>query len=197
MSVSEPALQKAVQEYLALRRSFGYVLAGQDGPLADFADYLDRHGLDAVTVQAAVAWAVEPAAATPLRHFQRLSMVRGFASYLQTIDARGEVPPRDLLPEGRRRVPPHIYSGDEIATLMRQSRLLRPCLRAVTIETVIGLLTVTGVRSGEVVRLDRFPGRHRSRRWPIEDRRHEVQEVEGVGFASLHGGSPRRLPPGP
>jgi len=149
-----PTLGPAVRDYLRLRRSFGYVLGGQDRPLADFARYLDQAGLDTVTVEAARAWAVEPAA-TPLRHFQRLAMVRGFATYLQVFDPRCEVPPRDLLPEGRRRVPPHIYTTEEIATLMRLSRLLRPALRATTIETVIGLLTVTGMRSGEVVRLDR------------------------------------------
>jgi integrase/recombinase XerD len=152
--VSDPGLRRAVQDYLGLRRSFGYVLAGQDRPLADFACYLDRAGLNTVTVEAAVAWAVE-AAVTPLRHFQRLAMVRGFATYLQAIDPRCEVPPRDLLPEGRRRVPPHIYSADEIAKLMSHSRILRPALRAVTIETAIGLLAVTGMRSGEAVRLDR------------------------------------------
>jgi integrase/recombinase XerD len=152
--VSDPILRRAVQDYLGLRRSFGYVLAGQDGPLADFACYLDRVGLDTVTVEAAVAWAVEPAG-TPLRHFQRLAMVRGFATYLQAVDPRCEVPPRGLLPEGRRRVPPHIYSAEEIASLMSGSRILRPALRAVTIETAIGLLAVSGMRSGELVRLDR------------------------------------------
>lgn len=152
--MSDPTLRRSVQDYLGLRRSFGYVLAGQDGPLADFACHLDRVGLDTVTVEAALAWAVEPKT-TPLRHFQRLAMVRGFATYLQAIDGRCEIPPRDLLPEGRRRVPPHIYSTEEIAKLIRLSRLLRPALRAATTETAIGLLTVTGMRSGELVRLDR------------------------------------------
>lgn len=152
--MSRPDLVSAVQDYLSLRRSFGYVLAGQDRPLAEFARYLERAGLDTVTVDAAVAWAVEPDA-SPLRHFQRLAMVRGFATYLQAIDARCEIPPKDVLPEGRRRVPPHIYSSEEIAVLIRLSRLLRPAFRAVTTETVIGLLAVTGLRSGEVVRLDR------------------------------------------
>lgn len=147
-------LQSAVQDYLSLRRSFGYVLAGQDRPLADFAGYLERAGMDTITVEAAVAWAVEPMT-SPLRHFQRLAMVRGFATYLQAIDPCCEIPPKDLLPEGRRRVSPHIYSREEIAELIRLSRCLRPALRAVTTETVIGLLTVTGMRSGEVVRLDR------------------------------------------
>jgi len=54
-----------------------------------------------VTIAAALAWAVEPAT-TPLRHSQRLAMVRGFATYLHAIDPGCEIPPKDLLPEGRR-----------------------------------------------------------------------------------------------
>jgi len=38
---------------------------------------------------------------------------------------------------------------------MSRSRLLRPALRAATTETVIGLLTATGMRSGELARLGR------------------------------------------
>jgi len=152
--MSKPALLSAVQDYLSLRRSFGYVLGGQDRPLADFAGYLERVGLDTVSVEAARAWAVE-ADVSPLRHFQRLSMVRGFACYLHAIDPRCEVPPKDLLPEGRRRVPPHIYSEEEIAELISWSRILRPALRALTTETAVGLLVVTGMRSGELVGLNR------------------------------------------
>ena len=152
--MSKSTLGRAVQDYLGLRRSFGYVLAGQDRPLSDFADYLDRIGLDTVTVEAALAWAVG-SGASQLRHFQRLAMVRGFATYLQAIDLRCEVPARELLREGRRRVPPHIYNAEEIARLMSRSRDLRPPFRAMTIETAVGLLAVTGMRSGEVVRLDR------------------------------------------
>lgn len=152
--MTKPGLEHMVEDYLAVRRSFGYRLKGHDGPLADFVAHLDRAGLNTVTVEAALAWAVQ-AEATPLRHAQRLAIARGFATYLHALDPRCEVPPRDLLPEGRRRVPPHIYTADEITALMQESRRLRPPLRAATTETVLGLLVVTGMRSGEVVRLDR------------------------------------------
>ncbi len=152
--MTKPTLQHMVEDYLAVRRSFGYRLKGHDGPLADFVAYLGRAGLDMVTVESALAWAVE-AESTPLRHAQRLAIARGFAIYLHTLDPRCEVPPRDLLPEGRRRVPPHIYTADEIAALMHESRRLQPPLRAATMETVLGLLVVTGMRSGEAVRLNR------------------------------------------
>lgn len=152
--MSAPTLLPAVGDYLSLRRSFGYVLAGQDRPLGDFARHLDRVGAETVTVEAALAWAVG-ADSTPLRHHQRLAMVRGFAAYLHAMDPRNEIPPKGLLPKGRRRVPPHIYSDEEIAAVMRAARLLRPAFRAATIETAIGLLVATGIRSGELVRLER------------------------------------------
>ncbi len=152
--MTSPTLQDMAEDYLALRRSFGYRLTGHDRPLADFVAYLDRAGLDTVTAESALAWAIE-SGTTPLRHAQRLSIARGFATYLHALDPRNEVPPRDLLPEGRRRVPPHIYTAGELAGLMVESRRLQPPLRAATIETVIGLLVVTGMRSGEAVRLDR------------------------------------------
>jgi integrase/recombinase XerD len=152
--MTNSALQDKARDYLKLRRSFGYRLTSHDGPLADFVAYLDRVKLDTVTVTSALDWAVE-AEASPLRYSQRLSIARGFAAYLHALDPRNEVPPKGILPEGRRRVPPHIYTADEIARLMQESRRLRPALRAATIETVLGLLVVTGMRSGEAVRLDR------------------------------------------
>ncbi len=104
------SLLDIVADYLAVRRSFGYRLGGHDRPLADFIAYLERAGLDTVTTEAALAWALG-AGTTPLRHAQRLSIARGFAAYLHALDPRCEVPPRKLLPEGRRRVPPHIYTS--------------------------------------------------------------------------------------
>ena len=152
--MNEPTLAQAARDYLVLRRSFGYRLAGHDHPLANLVEHLEHAGLDTMTVESTLAWAVQPTA-TPLRHAQRLSIARGFATYLHSLDPRCEVPPRDLLPEGRRRVPPHIYDAQEINELMSQSRQLRPALRAATLETVLGLLVVTGMRSGEAVRLKR------------------------------------------
>ena len=64
--MSVPTLHNSAEDYLATRRSFGFRLSGYDGPLADFVTYLQRMGLDTVTVESALAWAVE-AHTTPLR----------------------------------------------------------------------------------------------------------------------------------
>lgn len=148
------ALERAAIEYIAIRRSFGYKLTGHDRLLVDFCGWVDRAGLDTVTTQAAAEWAVLPGAGDSW-HAERLSVVRGFAAHLHALDPRCEVPPRDVIPAGYRRVPPHIYSAEDIEALMAQARLLSPRLRAATFETLLGLLAVTGMRSGEAVRLDR------------------------------------------
>lgn len=150
MSVS---LEQAALDYVAMRRSFGYKLHGHDRLLADFCARLSCAGLKAVTVDAAAAWAVAPARSDAW-HAERLSVVRGFATYLRGLDHRSEVPPRDVIGRLRRRVPPHIYTDDEIGALMAQARDLAPPLRAATFETLIGLLAVTGMRSGEALRLN-------------------------------------------
>ncbi len=67
---------------------------------------------------------------------------------------RHEVPPPGLLPRGRRREP-FIYTPGDIAALMAAARRLRSPLRALTMETLIGLLAVIGLRVGEVIRVDR------------------------------------------
>jgi hypothetical protein len=50
------ALDRAVEDYPALRRSLGYALRQEARLLASFAGHLRAHGLDLVTVQAAVGW---------------------------------------------------------------------------------------------------------------------------------------------
>jgi hypothetical protein len=43
---------------------------------------------------------------------------------------------------------PYLYSDGDIAALMTAARQLRSPLRAATFETLIGLLTVSGLRIG-------------------------------------------------
>jgi integrase len=123
--------------------------------LVDFVAYLDEAGLDAVTTEAAVEWATRPVGASQSWHARRLGVVRRFAEYVHVLDPRCEVPPPDLLQDRYRRVPPYLYSEVDIARLLGAARQLAPPLRGATYETLIGLITVTGMRGGEAIRLDR------------------------------------------
>ena len=81
--------------------------------------------------------------------------VRSFARHLQALEPDTEVPPADLFPAGKHRPTPYIYTTKEISALMTAARQLAPPLRAATLETLIGLLTATGMRLGEAMALDR------------------------------------------
>jgi integrase/recombinase XerD len=86
---------------------------------------------------------------------RRLDVVRIFARHLQPLDPATEVRPGDVLDRRQWRVPPYLYSPQEVTALMTAARTLRPAFRAVTWRTLIGLLAVTGMRQGEACRLGR------------------------------------------
>jgi integrase len=148
-------LAQAVQDYVALRRAMGYKLDTPARLLADFAGLLERSGATTVTIQAALEWAMKPADASPAWWAARLSMVRGFAIYLATLDPATEIPPAGLLPHRTHRPTPRLYSGAGITGLLAAAGRLTPPLRAATYTTLFGLLAVTGLRVGEAIRLDR------------------------------------------
>jgi integrase len=147
-------LRAAAADYLALRRALGFALARDEKLLAQFITYLDEHGRDTITVADALAWAGLPAGASPGWLGFRMRVVRGFATYLHSIDPTVPVPPRGLLSGQGRRAVPYLYSDAEVLALIHQARRLRTPLRAATIATFIGLLACTGMRAGEVVGLD-------------------------------------------
>jgi hypothetical protein len=99
-------LASAVADYLAVRRQLGFELGRPSQLLRDFVAYMDEQGATSVTTRLAVAWATRPADAHPSWWGARLSTVRVFARYLQTIDPATEVPPADILPARRLRATP-------------------------------------------------------------------------------------------
>lgn len=148
-------LRAALDDYLQIRRALGFKLKRAGQLLPQFVAYLERAGAETITTDLAVAWATQPQDAHPEWWAHRLSEVRGFARHLQALDPQTEVPPDDLMPRQACRATPYLYSEAEIAALMQAARALRPSVRAATYETLVGLLTVTGMRVGEAIRLDR------------------------------------------
>jgi integrase/recombinase XerD len=148
-------LHERVEQYLSIRRSLGFKLEDHGRLLPGFATYLDQAGQAVLSVEAALAWAMQPQMVQPFRWKQRLSVVRGFARWLQALDPATHVPPADLLAYRRARPTPYIFSDAEISALLDAAGELRHPLRAATHRTLFGLLAVTGMREGEAVRLDR------------------------------------------
>jgi len=148
-------LQQALADYLRLRRQLGFEMPQDGRLLAGFVAFLERAGVERITTELALDWARLPADAHPHYWRQRMSVVRGFARHLATIDPASEVPSKDLLPGTRQRLAPHIYTEQEIAALIAAAGRLSPPLRAARHQTLIGLLAVTGMRPGEALALDR------------------------------------------
>jgi integrase len=147
-------LQPALDDYLTIRRALGYKLARAEKLLGQYLDYLDDHDQQLVTVENAVAWATLPAAGDPNWWAYRLTCVRSFAKYLNALDPDHQVPPADVVPHKPRRATPYLYSEEEILALIAAASSLRFELRRATYRTLIGLLSVTGMRVGEAIRLD-------------------------------------------
>ena len=150
------ALHDALTGYLLTRRALGTQLRWPESSLRQFVDFIEVEGEEFVTTQSAVRWAIQPVDAQRATHARRLPIVRGFAVWLQATDPRTQVPPHRILPARQRRPLPHIYSDREITELMAAAGRLRSAsgLRRVTFQTLLGLLTATGLRPGEALALD-------------------------------------------
>jgi integrase len=145
-----------VDVYLRLRRGLGFKLEEHARLLPRFAAHLDAIGADFLTVDLAVAWAVQPVVPEgSVAPAMRLLVVRGFARYLAGLDSRTDVPPTGLIRLRRHRRPPFIYTDEQVLALMARARTaIRQRLVAATYETLIGLLAATGMRISEAIKLD-------------------------------------------
>jgi len=144
-----------VQDYLRTRRALGFKLAFPGQVLPQFAAYLEAAGASTVTAALAIDWAGLRQGVQPISLAHRLGAVRGFAQYLQTIDPATEVPPRGIWPSTAARPTPYLWSDADIRALLDATGQLRPPLRAVTHETLFGLLAAAGLRVGEALGLAR------------------------------------------
>jgi integrase len=173
-------LHDKLADYLRIRRALGYKLERAEKLLLQYLEYLDALGAEQVTIENAVAWATLPALGKDAHWWAfRLSVLRGFAKYLHALDDTHQVPPADLLPNRIHRAVPYLYSPEEILALMAATSTLHGELRQATYRTLIGLLSVTGMRVGEAIRLDRHD----------LDLRHGVLTVRDTKF-----GKSRELP---
>lgn len=161
-------LRAELVEYLAVRRALGYKLETAERLLGQFIDYLDARGEQRITIDAAVAWAILPGGYSGY-HAHRLQTVRRFARYLRAADPQVEVPPPGVLTGRSRRATPYLYTDEQTAALIAAAETLGTAHRTATFQTLIGLLTVTGMRLGEAIGLDRDD----------LDSRHDVLTVHG------------------
>jgi len=151
------SLQASMQDYLAMRRALGFKLQRHEAHLMGFARFMRRHHARRITGKRIVQWVRENPSIDPCYQALRFGAIRGFAVYHSTVDIRTEVPPTDLMPRARGRNRFYLYSDDEIQRLLAET--LKHRVGATSISrwvryTLYGLLSVSGLRIGEALRLN-------------------------------------------
>jgi integrase len=147
-------LARAATFYLQTRRQLGFRLKSEGWALPSLARYARRRGhRGALTAKLALDWAQSSTQASPPQRACRLNMVRRFARFWQRFDPRTEIPPAGLLGPTFRRRPVHIYSDQEVQSLLASTALLGSGLRAANLRTLLGLLRCTGLRVSEALGL--------------------------------------------
>jgi hypothetical protein len=120
------ALGQAAGDYMTLRRSLGHKLDDAGRLLPRFIDYLDREGIEVITIEAALAWAQRPDADPGSTVWaRRLTVARGFARHMAGIDPRTQIPSAGLIGYRQRRRPPFIFTDADITAVMAQARGIR------------------------------------------------------------------------
>ena len=143
----------AIETYLALRCATGFAMSNAEYLLKSFAAFAAERAQTHVQAQTAIDWAA--LGPTVAQRDARLRAVCRFVRHVQVEDERHELPPANHFGARKRRRPPHIYSADEINRLVEAALQLRPkgSLRPLTHATVIALLSATGLRISEALKL--------------------------------------------
>jgi integrase/recombinase XerD len=154
--MSQSALQLQLDAYLSIREALGFQMRAERTLLRDFVNFVESHGIGIpVRAYLAVEWACALSARRgPGGAAQRLSMARGFLTYLRATIPETEVPDSALVASFRR-PKPYLFTLDQIRTLIQDAKQAKPqgALRPHTLSTLIGLLASTGLRVGEALRL--------------------------------------------
>jgi len=145
-------LADAVQSYLAVRRATGFSLKEVGLHLKGFAAYSDAQSQPYINSQTAIEWARQvPSVQSRAR---RLADVTRFARYLKAEDVRHEIPPAVFGSERRPRPTPYILSEEQICEIIRLAgQSGYRTLRRQTYSTLFALLSCTGLRVSEAIRL--------------------------------------------
>jgi integrase len=150
-------LGEKVERYIELRRSLGYAFNKQAGTLRAFVRYVERSRWDAPATRTMALDFVLSFGGAANSRAVRHGVLRRFYEYLAVYASRTEILERRAFPRSRVIPPPRILSEAELTSLIDACNFISPRnpLRGRTMATLIGLLASTGLRSGEVVRLDR------------------------------------------
>ncbi|MBA7664267.1 Tyrosine recombinase XerC [subsurface metagenome] len=147
-----------IKKYLDLKRSLGFVYEDAEIYLYDFDRFLNKHFPRAKTVtrDMVVSYLKTTSHLSSATRIGRVTILRQFLRFLFQYNVNTYIPEKSLVPPCRTELKPHIYSKEEVLRIMEAAKKfsMPVSLRPHTYVTIIGLLWVTGLRIGEVTRLN-------------------------------------------
>ena len=147
-----------IKRHLNLRRSLGSVLKNAEYCLDAFDQYLAKYFPDIQTIRRdmIVGYLETTRHLHSTSRCDQLTQLRQFCRFLFQLNPDTYIPEKNLLPHGKVKLKPHIYSKTEIQKLIQLSKKLPPpgSLRPQTYAVLIGLLCVTGLRISEALGLN-------------------------------------------
>jgi integrase/recombinase XerD len=151
-------LGSLMKRHLQLRRSLGYELRTAEIALDQFDAYTAASFPDSqkITRPMITGYLQKISNLHPITRHSQLSVLRQFCRFLFQLDPENYITEGHLLPAAKSDFQPHIYTVNEVVQLMDAARRLPPAgsLRPHTYSTLIGLLWASGLRGGELVRLN-------------------------------------------
>lgn len=150
-------LHSKIYEYISFRKSVGFTMRNTEYVFKEFDDFLAKNYPKTKIITRSVI--IDYLTSIKQVHLRarnyRVTMLRGFCRYLFQQDNRHYVPEKRILPNGKRKVVPYIFSDDNISSILKKinSRPKRKIVYFST-ETVIALLSVAGLRVSEACRLN-------------------------------------------
>lgn len=150
---------KYMEQHLALRRSLGSIYESATSTLDAFDQHLANHFPDCQTItrEMVISYLDSTRHNHPSTRSYQVCYLRQFCRFMFQFNPETYIPEKNLVPPKKIQIKPHIFTEEEILNLIEQAKKIRAeqnnSLVPSTYVTIIGLLWVTGMRIGEVVRL--------------------------------------------
>ena len=149
-------LNEQVADYIAFHQKLGYKFKENAQALQSFARFAQARNESFVHTQTALCWATASEGSSQQSQARKLRIVHNFACWVNAIDARYEIPPRNALGSSSyKRRPPHPVSIPNIRLLMTAALGKEPVntIAPFTWHYLIGLVAATGLRISEALAL--------------------------------------------
>jgi integrase/recombinase XerD len=149
-------LERAIDQYVGLRRRLGFRLAIQRGILYRFAKFAAKEKASVVTTDLVLRWVSGMIDVLPATAARSFSVVRQFAVWWKARDPRTQIPPARLVARRYQRRVPFLHTAHQLRRLLTAAKRLesKNGIRGLTYSTLFGLIAAAGLRISEAVNLD-------------------------------------------